>query len=120
MIDLNSETLPKNVRVFGRDPAKKVAVLLEPSSDPKKMMEGMEEYFFKSVQAMNFGKPKTMNENLYLAVLQQESMMYRIFHHNLDQKVSDIIAETGVDPKERKNEQLEEEKEKKQKVQEAE
>ena len=104
MIDLNTETLPKNVRVFGRDPAKKVAVLLEPSSDPKDMMKGMEEYFFKSVQAMNFGKPKTMNENLYLAVLQQESMMYRIFHHNLDQKVSEIIAETGVDPKDRKNE----------------
>ena len=32
---------------FGRWPAKQVAVVWERADDPKEMMEGMEEYFYK-------------------------------------------------------------------------
>ena len=40
---------------YGRPPARPVGIALSASSDPKIMMKGMEEYFFKDTQAMNFG-----------------------------------------------------------------
>ena len=58
-----------NRYVFGRPPAKQIQVNLSPAEDPKDMVKGMEEYFFKEVQAMSFGKSKPVQENLYLAVL---------------------------------------------------
>ena len=77
------------------------------------MVKGMEEYFFKDVQAMSFGEAKPVQENLYLAVLQKESTNYRIFQHNLARKVDEFVEKTGIKPTERFNENLEDEKERK-------
>ena len=46
------------MKVYGKYPAKPVYVEMKPSSDPKQMMEGMEEYLFKQAQALDFGETK--------------------------------------------------------------
>lgn len=50
----NAGKLPNNCRLYGRVPGRQVAVVLEPSSDPKDMLKGMEEYLFKS-NPLQFG-----------------------------------------------------------------
>lgn len=60
---------------------------------------------------MSFGPPKNPKENIYKAVLKEDSTHYRIFKHNLDLKVEEIEKRTGMKPHDRVNEQLEEEKE---------
>ena len=69
--------------IFGRWPAKPVAVVWEAANDPKEMMKGMEEYFFKQTQAMNFGEKKSLKEQIQQAVIVEDSMNYKIFNHNL-------------------------------------
>lgn len=73
--------LKKGERIvyFGRPPARPVAVVLSPSSDPKEMMKGMEEYFYKQTQAMEFTTRPSVAENIYKAVLVKESMNHTIF-----------------------------------------
>ena len=69
--------------IFGRWPAKPVSVIWERADDPKEMMKGMEEYFFKQTQAMNFGDKKSLEEQIHQAVIVDDSMNYRVFNHNL-------------------------------------
>lgn len=79
--ELMRKKLKKGERIvyFGKSPAKPVAVVLSPSSDPKEMMQGMEEYFFKQTQAMEFAQKSSIAENIYKAVLVKESMNHTIF-----------------------------------------
>ena len=93
---------------YGRAPAKQVAVVLSPNLDPKEMMKGMEEYFFKQTQAMEFSQKASIAENIYKAVLMKESMNFSIFQHNLEKKIDDIVSKTGIKPTERVNTELEE------------
>ena len=65
--------------IFGRWPAKPVSVVWEPAADPKEMMKGMEEYFYKQTQAMNFGDKKSLEEQIHQAVIVEDSMNYQIF-----------------------------------------
>ena len=46
--------------IFGRWPAKPVSVIWERADDPKEMMKGMEEYFFKQTATMSFGDKKSL------------------------------------------------------------
>lgn len=75
------KNLKKGERIvyFGRPPAKPVAVVLAPNDDPQKMMEGMEEYFFKQTQAMEFSERSSVEQNIYKAVLMKKSMNHTIF-----------------------------------------
>ena len=75
--------------IFGRWPAKPVHVVWERADDPKEMMKGMEEYFFKQTQAMNFGDKKSLKEQIQQAVIVEDSMNYKIFNHNLKRLVEE-------------------------------
>ena len=83
----NTTSANSKMFVFGRHPGRQVAVDLNLGDDPKEMMEGMEEYFFKQTQSMQFGPNKDPQENIYKAVLVEDSTNYRIFKHNLDVKI---------------------------------
>ena len=99
--------------IFGRWPAKPVSVIWERADDPKEMMKGMEEYFFKSTQAMSFGDKKSLEEQIQQAVIVEDSMNYKIFNHNLKRLVEEEMKRQNlsVHPADRVNHDLEERKE---------
>ena len=74
--------------------------MLEPKSDPKEMMEGMEEFLFRS-GTMNFGKKKDPKEHLRLGFCEKESMNRKNLDINLQIQIQKIIEETGIHPKDR-------------------
>lgn len=99
--------------IFGRWPAKPVHVVWERADDPKEMMKGMEEYFFKQTQAMSFGEKKSLKEQIQQAVIVEDSMNYKIFNHNLKRLVEEEMKRQNlsVHPADRVNFDLEDKKE---------
>jgi len=102
----NSQKLPKNCMVFGKG-TRRIPVILKPHADPKEMMEGMEEFMFKNCQ-IELTEPKDLKNLLFSAVLQKDSMPFKIFQHNLDLKVQEIVKQTGIKPIDRVNTRAEE------------
>ena len=70
------------------------------------MIKGMEEYFFKHNQAMQFGDPKTPKEQIHQAVLGEGSMNNKIFIANLKERREEFKSQFGMYPEQRKNQQL--------------
>ena len=80
---------------------KKIQVKLKPASDPKDVLSGMEEFVFKYAKIMDFGEKASVDAQLYRAVLAEQSFNHRIFRHNLEKRIKEIIAETGMRPGEK-------------------